>query len=335
MTIKDIAREAGYGVSTVSRVLNDHPDVSEEARTHILNVMEAYNFIPNSNARRLKSTISNNIVILVKGTSNMFFRSMGEKIQSMVSEKKYTDIVRYIDEDSNEVFKAKQLINDLSPRGILFLGGTLQNFSDGFSSISLPCVLLTNGVESLGFSNLSSVCTNDVFGAEMAVTHLIEKGHRHIGIIGGRADISFTSDLRRQGCLTAFKNAGVSFDPAVQYKASRYSFENAYNRMEEFLIHFPEITAVFAMSDVMAIGAIRAIRDRGLRVPEDISVIGYDGIELAGFYNPKLTTIVQDQDQLTKRGVEILMDSIENRASARHVTVPFYLAAGESVAAPR
>lgn len=335
MTIKDIAKESGYGVSTVSRVLNNHPDVSDEARRHILKVMKINHFIPNSNARRLKSSISNNIVILVKGNSNMFFRSIGEKIQSLISKQMYNDIIRFIDEDGNEVLRAKQLVNDLNPRGLLFLGGTLRNFSDYFSSISIPCLLLTNGVKDLGFSNLSSVCTDDLSGAETAAGYLIEHGHRHIGIIGGSTDVSFTSALRGQGCLNALERAGISFDKSVQYKSCRYSFEKAYRCMSELLDGFPQITAVFAMSDIMAIGAIRAIRDRGLRVPEDISVIGYDGIELSKFYNPKLTTIVQDQELLTRRGVEILIDSIESRTPARHEVIPFHLAAGESVAAPR
>lgn len=335
MTIKDIARESGYAISTVSRVLNNHPDVSEKTKKHILKVMESYDFVPNNNARRLKSSASKNIVILVKGTSNMFFRTMGEKIQAMVSEREYTDIVRYIDEDSNEVSYAKHLITDLNPLGLFFLGGTLKNFITDFSSIHLPCVLLTNGAESLGYPNLSSVCTDDISGAEAAVMRLIKFGHRKIGIIGGKSDLSYTSDLRRRGCLNAFAKAGVGFNMKTQYKSSRYSFEDSYKCMQEFLRERPDLTAIFAMSDVMAIGAIRAICDNGLNVPDDISVMGYDGIDIAEYYNPKITTIVQNQERLRTKGVEILLDCIENNMPARHETVPFSLSVGESVARVR
>lgn len=334
MTIKDIAKISGYAVSTVSRVINNHPDVSEKARKKILKVLDECNFIPNSNARQLKITDTKSIAVMVKGTSNMFFRSMTEKIQLLISKKGYTDVVRYIDEDDNEIPIAMQVINDLSPKGLFFLGGNVPNFSLGFASIDIPAVLMTNGAKDLGISNLSSVCTDDIAGAQAAVSYLIRIGHKNIAIIGGNTDFSLTSELRRQGCIRAFEKAGMEFDTSL-YKSSRYSFQSAYNRMRELLNEGKKITAVFAMSDVMAIGAIRAIRDEGMYVPDDISVIGYDGLDIGRFYNPKLTTISQNQDRLITRGVEILLDCIEHEGSAQHEVVPFDLSIGESTRSPR
>ena len=115
------------------------------------------------------------------------------------------------------------------------------------------------------------------------------------------------------------------------YEKSRFSFDSAYRAMGRLVEKYPDLTAVFAMSDVTAIGAIRALRDRGYRVPEDISVIGFDGIALADYYNPKLTTIKQQYQILATRSVEILFGQIELKMDPVHELVPFELVNGESI----
>lgn len=335
ITIKDIARETGYAVSTISRALNNHPDVSPEAKERIFSVVEALEFVPNSNARHLKKTETRNIAVLVKGMSNMFFIPLIEQIQELIENRKYTHHVQFIDEDENEVLQALRLCREIKPLGLIFLGGNNDAFKKDFGKIDLPSVLITNPASQLGFPNLSSVYTDDVSGAEVSMRFLVEKGHRYIGIIGGHRHISYTSELRYKGCLKVLDEYGISFDPAKQFRDSRYSFSSAYKQMTWFLDEFPEITAVLAMSDVMAIGAIRAILDRGLKTPEDISVIGYDGTTLASYYNPKLATVQQSQKQLAARGVEILLDCIENDTPAVHEEIPFTFIDGESVSRPR
>lgn len=338
MTIKDIARESGYAVGTVSRVLNHHPNVSPEAREKIMAVVERYGFQPNTNARRLKQQGSNSLAVVVKGAKNLLFAGLVETIQSIVDEKDYSLIVSYQDEDSDEVEAARELQAERKPLGIIFLGGNRDNFRRGFDRISCPAVLLTTRGEDLGFENLSSVSTDDVAGAREAVEYLLAAGHRKIGIISGQSsfapeDVSCnTSQSRFTGCRRAFDARGVEFDITRQTAVARYSMEGGYEGAGQLMERCPDLSAIFAMSDVMAIGAMRAIRDRGLRVPEDISVIGYDGIELAGYCIPKLTTIKQDGDRLARRGVEILLDAIENHAGAVHEIVPHRLSAGESVA---
>lgn len=123
MTIKDIAKESGYSVSTVSRVLNNRRDVSPEAKKRISEIVAAYNFIPNNNAKHLKQSTSKNIAVLVKGTSNMLFANIVEEVQKMLEETKYSAEVCYMDEDKNEVEQALILCRERKPMGILFLGG--------------------------------------------------------------------------------------------------------------------------------------------------------------------------------------------------------------------
>ncbi|WP_085833200.1 LacI family DNA-binding transcriptional regulator [Clostridium merdae] len=332
MTIKDIARESGFAVSTVSRALNNHPDVSEETKRKIQAVIEAHRFVPNQNARQLKQTATNCIAILVKGISNMLFAPILEQMQVLIEKSGYTAQVCYLDEEDDEVTQAQQLIRESKPLGLLFLGGNLQNFIKGFEQIYLPSVLVATAADRLGFACLSSVSTDDISAASRAVEYLIQKGHRSIGVIGGnRFDTNSISYLRYLGCKQTFERYGVAFSEGRQYQKARFSYDSGYHAMEQLLQNSPNITAVFAMSDVMAIGASRYLLDHNISIPKDISVMGFDGIELAQYYNPKLATIEQHKSSMAERGVQILIDCIENESPAVHELVEFRLLEGESV----
>ena len=137
--------------------------------------------------------------------------------------------------------------------------------------------------------------------------------------------------LRHVDFAEAFERCGVPFDEARMYHTGRYNYESGYTGMQEILKNTPEVTAVFAMADVIAIGAIRAACDAGKRVPEDISVIGYDGLKVGDYYCPKLSTIAQSLDRIALRSFEIIMACVENGAQARHITVPFTLSCKQSV----
>ena len=184
----------------------------------------------------------------------------------------------------------------------------------------------------LGFDNLSSVTTDDVEAAECAMEYLLESGHRRIGVIAGDLSCSGPSRLRYEGCLLALERCGLTL-PDECCATARYAFQDGYDAALR-LLEQPGLTAIFAMSDVMAIGAMRALHDRGLRIPEDISVIGFDGLELGEFYTPKLTTIRQQASLLVDRGVALLLGTLERGAVARHETVPFTLAVRESTSHP-
>lgn len=331
MTIKDIARESGYSVSTVSRVLNNRRDVSSEAKKKIDEIVAAHNFVPNNNAKHLKQMVTKTILVLVKGNSNMLFASIVEEIQKTVEKTKYTVSIYYLDELENEVEQAINLMRERKPLGMLFLGGNPQFFKKEFNQIRIPCVLVTNQGTQMAFDNLSSVATDDVEAAMCAVDFLIKQGHKRIGILGGDTAVSHTSKQRLEGCKKSFEKNGLAYKPEECYEKARFSYESAYKAMNRLLDRGLGITAVFAMSDVMAIGAIRAVRDRNLEVPEDISIIGFDGIPLADYYNPKLTTVKQQYQILATRSVEILLGAIDLKKPAVHEIIPFELVAGESV----
>ena len=334
MTIKDIARLSGCGVATVSRVLNQHPDVSEETRRKVMAVVEEQGFRPNNNAKHLKQQAGTSIAILVKGTQNMLFADLVERIQSLLRDRGRDAAVYYLDEDANEVAYALQLCRERKPLGFLFLGVDLDFFRERFQEISTPSVLLTNTARDLGFDNLSSMTTDDEAGASQVIDYLVGQGHRNIGILGGNWSCSQISYRRILGCKAAFDRWGVPFDGERQCEPCRYSMADAYAATNRLMERCPDLTAIFAMSDVMAIGSVRALRDRGKRVPEDISVVGYDGISIARYAVPRLTTIRQDTQRLAEQGVEVLLRGMESRRGPTHGVVPFQLVVGESVCPP-
>lgn len=333
MTIKDIARLSGYAVGTVSRVLNSRPDVSPEAREKILAVVEEHHFRLNNNAKHLKQQAFHGIAVIVKGSQNMLFATIVERIQERTREQGYACLIYYIDEDDDELEQALQADQERKPLGIVFLGSDLEHFRECFTALSPPCVLVTNSAARLGFRNLSSVCTDDAAAAAEAVEYLFALGHRRLGILGGKMETSAAACARLVGCKRAFAARGIPLDMDRQYVMTRFAMSGGYAAMGRLLDKMPDLTAVFAMSDVQAVGAIRALHDRGFRVPEDISVIGFDGIELGNYFTPKLTTIQQDAWRMADRGMEVLFQQIAGDAPPVHELVPFQLKPGESVRA--
>ena len=269
--------------------------------------------------------------MVVKGIGNELFGEMVESIQTLIAQTRYQLVVDYMDEDENEVRRAAQLCREKKPLGILFLGGNNENFIRDFGGIDVPCVVVTNDASMLSFDNLSSVSTDDREAACSAMDTLIRLGHSRIAIIGGDRAISDTSRLRYEGCMQSFTAHGIPFDPKRDYQGVRYSYQAGYQATKALLDKGCRFTAIFATADVMAIGAIRALQDNGLQVPEDVSVMGVDGLPLSSFLVPRLATVRQTVSLLAKRSVEILLGNIERDAPACHETVPFEILSRESI----
>ena len=329
MTIKDLAEKSGYSVATVSRVLNNHPNVSDKAREEINRLVKESGFQINTNAQQLKQH-ANSILVVVKGTSNEMFAEMIETIQAQIAKTSYPLYVDYMDEDSNEVLRAVQLCREKKPLGILFLGGNSQNFIRDFGKIEIPCVLVSNDASGLPFDNLSSVTTDDQQAARCAIDSLIAMGHRKFVIVGGDREVSDTSRLRYEGCLQSFRKHGIAYDEELDYQDVRFSYQDGYNATQQLIANDRQFTALFAIADVMAIGAIRALHNNGLRVPKDVSVMGFDGLNLGSFLVPQLSTVIQSTRTMAQRSVEILIHQIEHGAHACHEAVPYALHHRES-----
>ena len=311
MTIKDIARISGCSVSTISRVINDRPDVRPETKEHVLKVMREAGFTPNTNARQLKIQQSRSLVFVVKGTRNIFFSDFLVQLQRAATLYGYNGIVSYLDENANEIDAAEKILREIKPKGMIFLGGSVTNFQNGFANISVPSVLATLVSNELDFPNLSMVGVDDRAAAKAAVSHLIAQGHRKIAVLGGPAT-SFPSRMRRLGAQDAMEDAGLVFDDKL-YGLSNYDFESAYHAMNSLLARRAEFTALFAMSDVIAFGAIRALVSAGLRVPEDVSVISIDDSDLARHSEVPITSLPHPKENLGKKAAETLLQMIAGR----------------------
>ena len=330
MTIKDLAAKTGYAVGTVSRVLNNHPNVSEKARAAILAAVEESGFQLNVNAKQLKQSHATSILVIVKGTGNVVFFQMVEQIQNLLSGTRYPLHVEYMHGADNEVRRAAALAKEKKALGVIFLGGNLENFRTDFAALGLPGVLVTNDGSSLNFPNLSSVFVDDRRAARQAVETLISLGHKKIAVVGGHRRYSDASLKRWEGTLDAMNAHGLTIDPEADYATVYFSPEGGCTGTAELLRRKREFTAIFAMSDLMAMGVIRTLRDHGIRVPEDVSVMGFDGIPLGEFTIPRLTSVAQPAVDMARRCVELLLDTIENEAPARHEAAAFTLLYRES-----
>ena len=331
MTIKDISKLTGYSVGTVSRVLNNQPNVSEKARKAILDVANAAGFQLNENAKRLKQQRATTVLAIVKGTSNELFGTLLEALQAQMALWPCPLMVDYIDEEDNEVQRGIRLCREKKPMGIFFLGGNAQYFREAFHLIDVPCVLITGDASELNFPNLSSVTTDDIAAGYLAVNHLIRAGHKDIGIIGGWRGTTGITELRLQGCTKAFLENGLPFDPGKDFYSGRFSFSGGYQAATALLRSGKPITAIYSMADVMAVGAIRALKDWGLCVPEEVSVIGTDGLEFGEYTVPKLVSVRQSPEELAIRSVQLLRSHLEDHRQACHDTIAPLLIRSESV----
>lgn len=331
MTIKDLAALTGYSVGTVSRVLNNQAHVSETAREVILRAAKESGFQLNTNAKQLKQQHGTSILVICKSSTNELFDSLLVAIQSRIARTSFPLILDYIDERDNEVHRAIRLCQEKKPLAIVFLGGQRENFRKDFHQISVPCVLVTSSAAGLEFPNLSSVCVNDNDAAQLVIDQMISMGHRRFVVVGGDRQNSDTVRLRYEGCLEAFQRSNISFDPALDYETCRFSYLEGYRATQNLLSRGRGFTALFAMSDVMAIGAIRALRDAGLRVPEDVSVMGLDGLTIGEYTTPRLSTVAQPIDSLAEEAIRLLNQSMGPDSEPKHNILPVTLWMRESV----
>lgn len=331
MTIKDLARQTGYSVGTVSRVLNGLPHVSDAAREIILQAAKDSGFQLNVNAKQLKQQRGNGVLAICNSKNSYLFANLLSAMQSCMEEEHQTLSVDYIEENENEVLRATQLCRERKPVGVLFLGGSREGFSRDFGWLEIPCVLVTGSASEFTYPNLASVTSDDELTAKLAIDYLAEKGHRRIAVIGSDTVHSGVAKRRYDGCMEAFRRHGIPFNPAQDYVAAYFSLEDGYRAAKELLQKNDDFTALFAFSDVMAIGAMRALWDAGKRVPEDVSVIGVDGLPMGEYSYPRLTTIVQDSDEIARQSVELLKRSGTEENFAVHRVVPVTLVEKESV----
>lgn len=331
MDIRDIAAKSGYGVGTVSRVINDQPNVSDRARERILAVMAELGYEPNSNARYLKMRSQTPVAVFVMGVGNRMFDDILGPLQAALAREDEQIVVTYLNGDIDEVRAAIDYQQARHPKGMVFLGGELESFRASFHEIETPSVLVTADASQLGFANLSSVTIDNVAAARSAVWHLLERGHRRIGIVGGNRASGQIGELRLRGAEQALREHGIELDYERDFEPCDFIEVGGYEATSRLLERTGDLTAVFALGDVVAFGALRAIVDRGLSVPGDVSLVGFDDTAFSQYSVPRITTIRQDAARLAERAAKLLLSALRDGSPATHELVDFELVERESV----
>jgi DNA-binding LacI/PurR family transcriptional regulator len=306
-TIRDVARSAKLGVGTVSRVLNDSPLVSEVARERVHRAIHELGYRPSSTARKLSLGRTQTIGVVAP-----FFTtgSVLERLRGVVERLREGYDYDLLLFDVETIAQRRDAFRDFARSdrvdGLLLMSLRPSDEEvDGLRAEGLPVVLVD-----VSHPAFPSVVIDDVLGGEMATEHLLAKRHRRIGFVGDSpTPFGFTSsEQRRRGMRRALRRAGIERDPALEQRGP-HGREEA-RELTERLLSLPKApSAIFAASDVQAMGVLEAARARNLRVPEDLAVIGFDDIEVAGAL--ELTTIRQPLRETGRRGADLLLASVE------------------------
>ena len=335
ITIKDVARICGVGVTTVSRAINNHPDINEDTKKMILQVIKDNNYIPNNSARNLKRADSKTIAVLIKGITNPFFSNIIKTFEKETKKKKYTFVLQRVEDKEDEIDIAIELEKEKRLRGIVFLGGHFSHTEAKLKQLKVPFVLSTIGLtENLSKDLYSSVAVDDFKESYRMTKFLIEQGHKRIAMLTASKGDESIGRLRLDGYIKALEDSDIPVDhKLIRYMKDDlegYSMSNGYAMMEELLKENVSFTCLFAISDSMAIGACKAIFDSGKKIPEDYSVAGFDGLEMARFYNPSLTTIKQPVEEMAEETLNILFDLIDKKTLNQHRVFSGDLIVGQS-----
>ena len=332
MNIRDIAKISGVGVSTVSRVLNNHPDVKESTRERVLAVIRESNYVPNNSARILKQNNTKNIGVLVKGVFNPFFSELINVIGSKINEHKYTMILQQNDYVlEQEVESIISFVKEKRLQGIICLGGNFIDLDeDSFKNIDVPVVLTSvNTVSPLGRDKYSTVGIDNLQASYSATEYLIKKGHTNIALMIGEENDFCVSWWRYKGYIKALREYDIEVNDD-NLLIGDYDTKKAYEETLKFLKRRKDITAIFAISDFMAIGAARAVVDSGLVVGKDVSILGFDGMDISCYYNPGISTIKQPKKEMAEKSVEILFELLKGNGENKHILLDTELLERES-----
>jgi LacI family transcriptional regulator len=306
--IQDVAAAAGVSVSTVSRVLNGKDDVAPETFENIQRVINELGYTSSLAAKSMRSRNTNVIGLVVPDLEQAFCLKVVKGINRAIEQLEY-DLLVYTGGSSTDrswTVREQQhvsLLNGSITDGIIVVTPTAKTFPTHY-----PLVAVDPHLDSADFP---AVIATNRFGAMSAMTYLLSLGHRRIGFIGGRPDLQ-SATRRLQGYKDSLSKANIPFDPDL-VQVGDFTEETGYRCAQKLLALPVRPTAIFAANDKSAIGAIKAITEVGLQVPEDISVVGFDNIEEASFVNGGLTTVDQFIEEMGRVAVEMLVNLIQNK----------------------
>ncbi|OMP66987.1 LacI family DNA-binding transcriptional regulator [Domibacillus epiphyticus] len=302
VSIKDVAQKANVSTATVSRVISKPEAVKEETSKKVLKAIQELNYQPNVLARQLRRLETKTILVIVPDITNTFFSKVLRGIESVAVSNGYKVI---LGDAGNDVEREEEYLNVLRQKqadGIVMLTARMETGVIEKFSVDYPLVLACEYIEG---STIPTVSIDNVSSARKATEYLIALGHEKIGTITGPLNVVLGKD-RLKGYTQAMARHNLSVEPFLVQEGT-FTFDSGYNMMMKFLALSNPPTAVFAANDEMAFGAVKAVKSRGLRVPEDVSVIGFDDIEFSAIFEPPLTTISQPTFEIGTKAMELLL----------------------------
>ncbi|MDQ6422306.1 LacI family DNA-binding transcriptional regulator [Paenibacillus sp. LHD-117] len=309
--IKDVAKLAGVSVTTVSRVLNGEKYVKDDLKEKVNRAIEELGYAPSQIARSLVRKKTNLIGVIVPDLTSSFYSTILSSIEEIASANDYNLLVCNINEDIDKEYKYLNVFQEMRVEGIIIMHEKINEQIRNFiHKINTPVIF--SSVKPTD-QNFISVIIDDYKAAYEATNYLIELGHESIGFIGGDMRDVTSGQNRYSG----YRNAMAAADKKLIYEHIRfgdYKVKSGYDQMKELLNAGSPPTAVFVVSDDMAVGAMNCIRDHGLRVPEDISIMGFDGSQLTELVRPTLTSMEQPIHLMGKVTMEVLMKQIAGEA---------------------
>ncbi len=319
VTIYDVAKKAGVGIGTVSRAINDSPQIRPETKQRVMDAIRELGYSPHSMAKRLARRKIGILAAIMPFYTGHFYQELLRGIQKSLAQFEYDLLVYYVDKADKLTAFLDRTLKEKRCDGVMVISMDVpEDYVEKFTNARLPVVVVDRA-----HKKLDSVQVQNEDGAYMATHYLIQLGHRRIAMIAGNR-WSLPARQRHQGYLRALQEVGIPAKPDYYVTADGLSRDAAVQANDGFneiagklamehLLAMPaeRPTAIFAASDILAIGAIQAIRQAGLSVPEDMAVIGFDDIELAKYLS--LTTVQQPMFEMGRLAVETVMEKIEGR----------------------
>jgi LacI family repressor for deo operon, udp, cdd, tsx, nupC, and nupG len=323
-TIYTVAKRAGVSTATVSRVMSQPDIVSPSTRHRVLQAVEDLGYTPNSAARHLRTLRSGKLLVTVPDISNPFFALILQGIEDAAHRDGYAVLLGDTQHDETREERYALMLRRKEADGLIFLGHRLPEAAQAFiRSIAPRCAPVVNSCEFSSRLGVPGVHIDNAKAAADAMDHLYHLGHQRIGIVTGPL-VSPLSRDRLRGVRMRAKLAGA--ESTLEIVAGNFSIESGAEGADRLLSLAAPPTAIFCFNDEMAIGVLDVARQRGVRVPRDLSVVGFDDIRFARFVDPPLTTIAQPMRDIGEASVRLLLDILHGRITTpQSITLPHTL----------
>lgn len=313
--IYDVAREANVSIATVSKVINNNGRISDKTRQRVLGIMKALNYQPSLVASALTGKGTYTIGLLIPDLANPFFAEAARSIEDRAQELGFSVVMCNTDFDQSREAKYVSLLKQKQVDGLIFASGFYDDkYLRELQEEKTPMAMFSQEIPEL---DINTVSVDDRKGGYLATKHLLELGHRKIGVMAQYPPnypdrIWWGSAARIEGYRAALEEAGVEFNQKLIW-TSAPSINDAQIVAGQILDSPQRLTAIFACNDLQAIGTIKAARERGIKIPDDLSVLGYDDTLLATIVDPPLTTVGHPIQEMGRKVVDILVETIEGK----------------------